>query len=249
MLRGQLHYLRIPGVSFMKRTNLLIAVLFLAISFAISGQTVSAAKKTEKRESRALYVQQGKTYKISKILSDTYVLGEIDTLKNCLKGKKVKWSVNKKQIKLTKNTIKVKKQDEIKLTAQTKKYKYIITLKSVPEKWPAIPEGITRVSIRKEETALELNDINTIKSLCSLFDSADYRFDYVDTNKRRLVGWSYWIKLYNADGKLERDFIIGAETLSMEGLYKKKKNIDIYNFVTAIYQSLLTGQTQDGVAP
>lgn len=232
----------------MKKGSILILFLLLTVGFTLSNETVSKAKKLEKKEPRTLYVQQGKIYKLSKILADMKDPDEGISLKKCLKGKTVKWSVNKKQIKLTKNTIKVKKKGEFKLTGRTKKYKYIITLKSVPEKWQAIPEGITSASIRKVETTVKVEDIDKVKYLCSLFNTADYRFDYNLTNWTP-VGWSYWIILYNADGTVEREFIIGGESLSMGVRYRKKKNIDIYNYVTALYQSLLAGQTPDGVAP
>lgn len=160
----------------------------------------------------------------------------------------MKWSANKKQVKLTKSSIKVKKKGDFKLTGRTKKYKYVITLKSVPEKWSEIPGGIASVSIRKEETTVKVEDIDKVKYLCSLFNTADYRFDYNLTNWTP-VGWSYWIILYNADGTVEREFIISGESLLMSVRYKKKKDIDIYNYVTALYQSLLAGKTPDGVAP
>lgn len=82
----------------MKKGSILILFLLLTLGFMLSNKTVSKAKKLEKKETRSLYVQQGKTYKLSKILSDIKDPDEGISLKKCLKGKTVKWSVNKKQI-------------------------------------------------------------------------------------------------------------------------------------------------------
>ena len=82
----------------MKKGSILILFLLLTVGFMLSNETVSKAKKLEKKEPRSLYVQQGKTYKLSKILSDIKDPDEGISLKKCLKGKTVKWSVNKNQI-------------------------------------------------------------------------------------------------------------------------------------------------------
>ncbi len=221
----------------MKRIKILILSLLLTASFILLNQTVSAAKKLEKREPSALYVQQGKTYKLSKILTDIKDPEEGVSLKKCLKGKKVKWTVNKKQIKLTKKTIKVKKQGEFKLMGRTKKYKYVITLKSVPGKWPTIPEGITGVSIMKNGRTIEVKDINTIKTFCGLFNSADYRFG----NTYTLVppGWTYLIKLYDRNGKEERSFSVGY---CLSGGYYSKNWKEVEKYISSLYDSLVKEQ-------
>lgn len=225
----------------MKRQSIFLLFLLLGISFMISGKIASAAKKLEKKESRPLYVQQGKSYKLSKILSDIKDPDEDDTLKNCLKGKKVTWSAKKSQIKLTEKTITVKKQGEFKLTGATKNYKYVITLVSGPEKWPEIPEGITRVSIMKEGRTVEVKDVNTVNYLRNLFNSGDYRFNYDRTNWQT-SGWEYAICFYAADGTLERKFSTAGPYVMGKYWYKRKNPLDIYQRVSEIYNRVMTEQ-------
>ncbi len=227
----------------MRKWSVLFLFLLFVTSFCISEKMTYAVKKLEKKEPRSLYVQQGKSYKLSKILSDINDPDEDDTLKNCLKGKKVKWSVKKSQIKLTKKMVTVKKQGEFKLTGVTKKYKYVITLVSIPEKWPAVPEEITSASIMRnyDGKRVEVRDVKMVEYLCRLFNVADYRFDYQQTNWRT-VGWTYRIYFYTADGALKRDFImIGADV--HEGRYWYKPSLDdIYYKVSEVYNNLLVEQ-------
>lgn len=218
----------------------IILLLLVAIGFIFTGETISAEKKVEKRE-YSLYVQQGKTYKLSKILSDIKDSDEDDTLKNCLKGKKVTWSVKKSQIKLTKNTIRVKKQGEFKLTGVTPKCKYILTLKSIPEKWPVIPKGVTSISIMKEGITVEVKDVNAVKTLCDLFDSADYRFNYNRTNWSP-DGIGYMICFYTADAKVERKFAVAGTNLLADQWYKPKNTVDVCQYVVELYNRLLVEQ-------
>lgn len=221
----------------------ILLLLFVAVGSIFIAETASAAKKLEKKEPRPLYVQQGKSYKLSKILSDIKDPDEDDTLKNCLKGKKIKWSAKKSQIKQTKKTITVKKQGEFKLIGVTKNYKYVITLVSIPEKWPAIPEEITSANIMRNHDGkrVEVKDVKMVEYLYRLFNVADYRFDYQQTNWRT-VGWTYRIYFYTADGVLKRDFImIGADV--HEGRYwYKPSSSDIYYKVSEVYNNLLAEQ-------
>ncbi len=219
----------------------ILLFLFVAVGSIFIAQTASAAKKLEKKEPHPLYVQQGKSYKLSKILSDIKDPDEDDTLKNCLKGKKVKWSVKKSQIKLTKKMVTVKKQGEFKLTGVTKKYKYVITLVSGPEKWPEIPEGITRISIMKEGRTVEVKDVNTVNYLRDLFNSGDYRFNYDRTNWQT-SGWEYAICFYAADGTLERKFNTAGPYVIQKYWYKLKNPLDIYQHVSEIYNRIMTEQ-------
>lgn len=225
----------------MRKLNILFLFVLLITGFLISEQTVSAAKKLEKKKTHSLYVQQGKSYKLSKILSDITAPYEDATLKSCLKGKKVKWSAKKSQIKLTKKTITVKKQGEFKLTGVTKKYKYVITLVSIPEKWPAVPEGITSARIMKEGKMVEIKDMDTVEYLRKLFNSVDYRFDYKRTN-RRTAGWDYAVYFYTADGTLERHFFTVGPYVVGEYWYKLKNPLDIYQCVSEIYNRIMTEQ-------
>lgn len=216
----------------MKIRRVMILLLFLCFGFIVSNETISAAKKLEKKEPAALYVQKGKTYKLSKILSDIKDPTEDVSVKDFLKGKKVKWSVNKKQIKLTKNTIKVKKQGNFKLTGKTLKYKYVIVLKSVPERWSAIPKGITKISIMKNGKTVEVDDSNKVNAFCNLLNSADYRFG--DTYTLVPPGWTYRIKLYYANGKEERSFVVGY---SLGGGYYSKKWKEVENKISELYDT------------
>lgn len=224
----------------MKKRNLLLLFLLLVVGFIVSDQTASAAKKLEKKEiSRPLYVQQGKTYKLSKILSELYDQDEGDSLKNCLKGKEMTILVKKSQINLTKNTVKVKKQGEYNVVIKTKKKMYTITLRSLPEKWPAIPDGITRAVIMRDGNTVEVQDAATIQTLCNLFNSADYRFHYKDSNYTK-CGWSYMIYLYTSDGKIERQFTISGDVaLTMNGGYKcKNRSVETGKYVGELYTAL-----------
>lgn len=232
----------------MKKRIFLLACLFMGLCFIVSNQTVSAAENHHKLVSRSLYVQQGKTYRLSKILSELYDPDEGDTLKNCLKGKKT-YQAKKSQIKLTKNTLKVKKQGDYKLTVKTKKKKYTITLSSRAEKWPAIPEGITKVTLMREGKFVEVQDAATIQYLCSLFKSADYRFSYKESNLTK-AGWSYSICLYTSDGKMERRFTIsdtfltmGTTDFTLDGNYVRKNGaVNPKQYVAELYASLLGQQ-------
>lgn len=212
-------------------------LLFIA-GFLILGQDVSAAQKLEKREPHSLCVQQGKSYKLSKVLSDVKDPYEGVTLKSRLKGEKIKWSAKKSQIKLTKKTVKVKKQGEFKLTGVTKKYKYVITLVSIPEKWPEIPEGITSARIMNAGRIVEITDMDTVRYLCELFNSADYRFDYKQTNWRT-VGWDYAIYFYTTDGTLVRHIVPVGSYVVEKYWYKMRNPVDIYQYVSELYNRVM----------
>lgn len=226
----------------MKR-KLVLLLLLLTTSFLLLDKPVSAAKKLEKKETHPLYVQQGKTYQLSKILSDITDPDEFDNLKNGLKGKKVKWSAKKSQIKLTKKTIKVKKQGEFKLTGVTKKAKYVITLVSVPEKWPAISEGVTHASIvnGNDGKMVEVKDVNMTQYLYKLLNAADYRFDYDHTN-HRTVGWTYHIRFYSEDGKVERALTMASEEMLEGRKWFKPASADIHDKVSELYNRLMLEQ-------
>lgn len=210
-----------------------ILLLLAVISFIFIADTASAAKKIEKRE-YSIYVQQGKTYKLSKILSELKDKEEDRTLQKTLKGKKVDWSAKKTQIKLTKKSVKVKKQGEFKLTGRAKTCKHIITLKSMPEKWPSIPEGIASASIMQYGRTIEIKDPATVTELCNIFNSADYRFGDIYT----LVppGWTYSIKLYDSAGKEKRSFTIGYQ---LSGGYYSKRWKEVEKYVGELYNKLL----------
>lgn len=211
--------------------------LFITV-FLISGQDISAAKKLEKIETHKLYIEQEKTYKLSKILSDIKHPVEGNTLKHCLKGKKVKWSAKKSQIKLTKKTVKVKEQGEFKLTGETKKYRYVITLVAVPKRWPEVPEEITSISIMRRGRTVLIRDMNEVRYFCDLLNSANYCFDYKRTNNR-LVGWEYRICLYNEEGMLERSF---TGNVVDHYWYKPENPVDIYQYIVEKYEKLLIEQ-------
>lgn len=229
------------GKKVIKKYKALFWFVLVMISFCISGSTMSAAKKLEKKEPHPLYVQQGKTYKLSKLLSDISDPYEYATIKSSLKGKKVTWSAKRSQIKLTKKTVKVKKQGKFKLIGVTKKYKYVITLVAVPEKWPKIPEGVGSASIMKEGKFVQIKDMDTVNYLCHLFNSADYRFDYKQTNWRT-IGWDYAVYFYASDGKLERHFVTVSPYVVEKYWYKMKNPIDIYQRVSEIYDRMIAEQ-------
>lgn len=220
----------------MKKYSILF--LLLIMGFLVSGQEVSAAKRLERVKTHKLYIEQGKTYKLSKILSDIKDPLEGDTLKDCLKGKKVKWSAKKSQIKLTKKTIKGKKQGEFQLTGVTKKYKYVITLVSVARKWPEVPEEITSVSIMRRGRTVVIRDMNEVRYFCNLLNSADYCFDYKCTNNR-FIGWEYRICLYTEEGVLERSF---TGNIIDHYWYKPENPVDVCQYIEAQYEKLLVEQ-------
>lgn len=220
----------------MKKRKVLLLFLLMVVGYMVSDQIVSAAKELEKKE-YSLYVQQGKTYKLSEVLTNLWDVEADKTLQKSLRGKNVTWSAKKTQLKLTKNAVKVKKQGEYKLTGKTEKYKYIITLKAMPGKWPVIPEGITSASIMKNGIIAEVKDANTVQYLCSLFNSADYRFKQIYT--KPLVGFTYIIKLYYANGMEERSFAIGH---SLAGGYCSKKWKEVEKYIDELYVSLLSEQ-------
>lgn len=223
------------------KKQILLLLLLAVMSFIFIADTASAAKKVERRE-YFVYVQQGKTYKLSKILSELKDKEEDKTLQKTLKGKKVDWSAKKTQIKLTKKSVKVKKQGEFKLTGRTKTCKHIITLKSMPEKWSAIPEGIASASIMQYGRMIEVKDPATVAELCNIFNSADYRFGDIYT----LVppGWTYSIKLYDSAGKEKRSFTIGYR---LSGGYYSKKWKEVEKYVGELYNKLL-GEQNPGAA-
>lgn len=218
-----------------KRILLLLLAVIVMSSIFIAG-TASATKKVEKRE-YLIYVQQGKSYKLSKILSELQDQEESKTLQKSLKGKKVDWSAKKAQIKLTKKNIRVKKQGEFKLTGRTKTCKHIITLKSMPEKWPAISKGITSASIMQYGKTIEVKDPAVVTELCNVFNSADYRFGDIYT----LVspGWTYSIKLYDSAGKEKRSFVVGYR---LSGGYYSKKWKEVERYVGELYDSMMKEQ-------
>lgn len=228
---------------------LLFAALGIGCILATGNQ--SEAKKLKNRKCSSLYVQQGKTYKLSKILSDVKDVEEGDSLKNCLEGKKVTWSANKKKVKLTKKKIKIKKKGKVKITGKTKKYKYVITLEAVPEKWPEIPAEISRITITyagyfkdNSPVTLEIKDTDRVQALCRLLNSADYRFDYYASNHNS-GGWLYWFRLYYSDGRQERQFLGGI--IVTEGsldFRQHNKAIDMHNYLKELCDALVKEQIE-----
>lgn len=222
-----------------------IIAIILAFSFAITlvdGVPVEAKKKKLKTEKYDMvYFVCGKTYKISKIAKTTKNTESGRTLAKAIKGKKIKWSASSKEVVVKKKSFRIKSPGYYRLTAKTKKHKYVLPVLAVDEKRERDYSQVAYAELVYGNTgeSVQISNKNEVGMLCAKIKEAQYTFDY-ETTVKRLVGWTFWIKFYSADGKLIDDLTTGYT--SDGGISYKCKNPDVLsNYVKLLYSTYYTG--------
>lgn len=203
-----------------------IYVMFLVLALVCSimnVSTVSNAKKGKTYKLKALgtgkelVIADGTKYKISQIAKDTGCLiltdksyGRVE-LSKLIKNKKVKWTSNSKDLKVTGSSFTAQKTGTYILTGTEKKNKakakskYVVTLKAV-SKNPVKDLDLSAaayMTIRSgsDGSSVKIEDQEAVRNICAMISGAGYTFDYNLAKKGVPCGWSYAVRLYTANGE------------------------------------------------
>lgn len=228
------------------RNKLIVMGLLLGMVCSVANGAVTSAKKGKVFECSKLVVADGTKYKISQIAKDTGCLRLTSTgygrvsLKKLLKSKKVTWTSGNKNLKVSGGSFTAKKPGTYMLTGKVKNDKYQVPLRVVSKKPEQDLSSVSYMTISSgsDGSSVKVSDPDSVRRMCTMVSGAGYTFDYKLAQRGPLVGWSYGVTLYAANGEQKYSLVNSTPGY----YYKSDKFSEIHAYTAQLFNEKKAAQ-------